>query len=250
MTNQDQAVAKIQDALILIANYLKQQDAQGPLILKLIPKQKIDEGLICWALLRMGKDFLRYIELGLDLFLLELVAYTIANGGDVARAVAKSTFVIPLHVKNNTTLPFRFQKVEGGVYPTIFGLLDLPKALDEYQSVLERIKNIRKQSFRNPAAHLLALKDILPGVPDDRVKKYPSMKASDIACDYLNIRYGLSVNRESIKKSLKLAREPVKTFLQTIAKALVRSREPARKFVRSLKESPDWPDFQALLAKR
>jgi len=217
MAQKNAAKTTIQDILILISQYLPQQEGHQPDIRSLVPQQKINEAFIIWALLRMGVDVFNYIEKTMEAFLIDLVNHTIANGGDVAKAAQESKFFIPSQLGGEENLlPFQFREKAGSIYPSILGVLDLNEALHQYNALLHSLRGFRNKRFRNRAAQKMALQEALPkGISNKELEEYLSMKRSDIACSVLLYKYNLKIKREALKKYLALARRPAASQIRS-----------------------------------
>jgi hypothetical protein len=177
-------------------------------------REKIVEAMIDWAARRMGVDLEKYLEEGkrnfLDLFKLNHLHFD--PGGRMPREYER--FWEPFE-KTRFLIPLKFSR---RIVPHSLW----PEAWEIYQDVLPIFQKIKTETQRSKKAFLMAIKENLPGVPDDEAEKLWRMdKASDRAAEYARWKLKLPVGVEAIKEYFKVFHQPYGYF-DFIAKNLIR----------------------------
>jgi len=173
-----------------------QEELIRDLPMQLMPK--IFFALIKWAFLMMRPHYKSYLSQGVwDLFALA-VQYQNAKRTGFVEAIRQTPFSFPSKLTKK-------QKVINSFFD------------EKYKPILKRVSKIKRKRWRNDAAQKLALANALPGIPPKRVQKYPTMKASDIALDYIKWKYKYPSGLDALKKIILLQRDPLKlgeTFIK------------------------------------
>lgn len=169
-----------------------------------IVDEKEKEALIFWALQKMGKYRAAYLEQARrnfsTMFQLELAGVdwlSLPANKRTLDAMVEIVQRIPFGI------PLNLKPKRGLANP--FGILDIKK---EYDAVLNRVKEWKRKRG-TPRDRTFALMKVLPGLNWDLAWTLRKKKASEIAYNYLAMRYDLH-SGETMKKQLSLARQPVK----------------------------------------
>jgi len=184
---------------------IKQLTEGKPQLLEKVLMDKFEDALMMWAIEKMGEDFEKYVGRGLELFFTGVMIKQVADGvyTPEGKLIPKPKLSFLNSVRRSPLrFPVRLSKQAG------FPFDKFPQLKKEYENILLRTRKIKKKRWRNPIAMTLRFKEILPGIDEARLWKYPSMKASQIAYDYLLWKYKLPLRGEAMKKYLNLKRIP------------------------------------------
>lgn len=147
-----------------------------------ILEAKKSEGLKKWAIRKMGESYNGYIWIAEHEFLIAVVAWMNLTGLDLCTAAQ----VVPFRVADNPNKK-----------PVLVDPLTL---FQECERVYSRVDKIKRRKWKNRANLLLTLAENLPGVDSERAKRYVTLKASDVALDYIQRKYNLPIGTEALKK--------------------------------------------------
>jgi hypothetical protein len=160
-------------------------------------REKIVEGFFDWAIRRMGADIETYLEEGrqnfLDHFILNHAHFD--PKGRMPREYErfwepfeKTRFFIPLKPGRRI------------VHHSRWG-----QAYEIYRDTLPVLQEIKRKTRANKKSCLLAIKEQLPGVPDDEAERiWRAQKPSDGAAEYARWKLGLAVGGEALKEYFKV----------------------------------------------
>jgi hypothetical protein len=194
-----------------------------------ILRTRLGPALMEWALQKMGSNGPKYLEAALwNFFLLLMLAFAEDLQSDPKVVIDRTPFRIPLSVPKRGFLPHR---VPGQ------GFLTPQSALQDFLRILPRVQKVKAKRIQNPAAFALTIREALPGleIPASKMPQYHKcMKPSEIALDLLVDRYKLPVGVASLKKALRLARQPVKMVQHSV-------RDLERHYGRPLQPPPVKP---------
>jgi len=158
--------------------------------------EKRKTALALWAVKRVTPEQKEYAD---KLFYLFVFILMKATGCDYHTALKEAPYYIPQQRQAKNKNPFG---------PNV----NLFRIIDEYAKALSSAKKILKKKWRNPAAMLLTFKQTFPGIPEENINKYRSMRAAEIAYDYLKWKYKLNVSGDAVKKYLGHLRPQLRTI--------------------------------------
>jgi hypothetical protein len=140
-----------------------------------------------WALVRIGPKSMDYGKAAFEMYLLMAACLIVEKGWTTEKVANKMPYLIPQRLPRKGLSPFE-----------LIVKRDIFRISDEYKELLEKLTTIQRKKWRNPIAHVLALKENLPGIADGLLRKWTNNKASDIAANFLGRKY--SVGAETLKK--------------------------------------------------
>jgi hypothetical protein len=159
--------------------------------------QKVILGLARWARKRMGKKFDAYLRQSREKFLLGVSAKSKGLENDdlwIRFCVQREPIEFPATLRQKQRLTF---------YKVV------PQIRNEYPNLLHKIQLIKRRKRWNKATLRMELARTLSGawIKPETIRRYaqPSMRASDVAYDYLAGKYRLK-SGWALRKSLATSR--------------------------------------------
>lgn len=148
-----------------------------------------------WALGRLGAKSTDYATAAYEMFLLMGACLMVEKRWTTEKVARSMPYLIPQTLPRKGYSPFE-----------LIVKKDIFKIKDEYQTLLEKLRPMQNKKWRNPTAHVMALKENLPGINDVLVRRWANDKASDIAAKFLGRKYG--VGAEMLKKWIQKTQFP------------------------------------------
>lgn len=164
-------------------------------------REKIVSGVFDWAVTQMGSNLERYLNEGSKNFLDHFELH----------------YVNPYRTEPRTRYdrfwgPFEKARFFISLKPgrRIVHHSEWPKAWEIYRDTLPILQEIKRKTRGSKKAYLLALKERLPGVPDDEAEKIWSKgKPSDAAAEYVRWKLKiLTVGVEALKEYFRVFHQP------------------------------------------
>ena len=219
-TSLDSAFQSLQKTAVLLSEELERDiTALGETPLSAVEqkelRQKIVDGLVRWAINMMGKDSEAYLEQARANFADMLKLGVVDGNLSFREALSEAVFIVPQSLQRESVHHSRWAYL-----------------YEQYISIRHAVENVTEKTKRASSVHKFALREILPGISDQRIQKFAEMKASDIALDYTIWKFKLAIGRESLQKYFSQLHHPnglKPTMTKSLFKALGKLPPPSLK---------------------